>query len=470
MKIYIFSLCLIIVTLLTGVTITGCSQGVSIPRSNLQTPSDFQPGTPLHPPISPTLTKKPEETMPASDEAIQLRSGLNRIASPDVDEESLSTLVNGNTRFVFDFFQAVRGNDGNIFFSPYSLSLALAMTYTGARGETENQMKETLHFDLPQAQLHTAFNSLDQTLVAQEDAVDNDNEAGFQLNIANSIWGQRSHPFKNDFLDILAENYGAGLRLTDFMGAPEPARLVINDWVSNETEEKIQDLIPSGGITPDTRLVLANAIYFKARWLHPFQPDLTLDRPFTTLDGEQVMVPMMSHSQPILVPYVIGASYQAVELPYQGNAFSMLIIVPDEGTFRSIESKLDSELLDEIIKQLTLKNVALTLPTFSFDSTYGLTNTFAGMGMPDAFTPQEADFSGMDGSHNLFLSNIFHKAFVAVDEEGTEAAAATAVIVGVTSLPIIDVTLTIDRPFIFLIRHIDTGSILFMGRVHHPQP
>ncbi len=241
---------------------------------------------------------------------------------------------------------------------------------------------------------------------------------------------------------------------------------MINDWVSEETREKIQDLIPPGAITRETTLVLANAIYFNARWLIPFGSALTHNGMFTTLKGEQVAARMMAMSEPAALSYARGDGYQAVELPYRGDQMSMLFLVPDVGEFVAFESALDSERVQGISRALKRKRVSLKMPKFSYSSTFGLAQTLAGMGMPDAFG--RADLSGMDGTLKLFISNVFHKAFVAVDEAGTEAAAATAVLISRTALPILDVELTLDRPFIFLIRDQASGSILFLGRVVGP--
>ncbi|MCP4610035.1 MAG: serpin family protein, partial [Planctomycetes bacterium] len=264
--------------------------------------------------------------------------------------------------------------------------------------------------------------------------------------------------------DVLAANYGAGLRLMDFVADPEPARITINDWVSDQTEEKIKDLIPQGAIDSSTRLVLANAIYFYADWLYQFDPNFTHDAPFTSLDGEEITVPMMSQLSRFL--YSQGEGYQAVEMAYIGDNADMTIIVPDFGEFDDFEAALSAAQIEEIIANLEYKQVDLSLPKFTYESDFSLAQTLIEMGMPDAFG--NADFSGMDGTTNLFISDVFHKAFVAVDEEGTEAAAATAVIIAESAMPMVDATLSVDRPFIYLIRDIDSGSILFMGRVLNP--
>jgi serpin B len=390
------------------------------------------------------------------------QSQVSRVIAPQVSLADLNELVAGNNAFAFDLYQALRARDGNLFYSPYSISVALAMTYAGARGETEQQIAGTLHYTLSQDRLHPAFNTLDLKLVGEK-------QDDFKLHVANSLWGQTGYVFLAEFLDALARNYGAGLRLLDFQKEPEPSRQTINDWVSEQTEDRIKDLIPQGAITPDTRLVLANAIYFDADWQHPFSKHSTQDAPFNTLDGEQVTLPMMGMDDPASLSYARGEGYQAVELPYQGGQMSMLILVPDAGRFEAFEAALDAGRVETILKQLQPQVVNLHMPKFSYTSDLDLANTLAALGMPLAFRPGEADFSGMDGSRDLFIGDVFHKAFVAVDEAGTEAAAATAVVMKLTAMPVFDVDLTVDRPFVFMIRDTETGAILFVGRVLNPK-
>ena len=387
-----------------------------------------------------------------------------RIVSPDVSTSDLNTLVDGNTAFAFDLYQALRGEQGNLFYSPYSISLALAMTYAGARGETEQQMADTLHFILPQDSLHPAFNSLDQQLASRGEGAQGKDEKGFRLNIVNAIWGQRDYTFLSDYLDVLAENYGAGLRLLDFITAPEESRVTINNWVSDQTEGKIKDLIPQGVIDDLTRLVLTNAIYFNAAWLNPFNEKLTQDGAFHLLDGSEVTVPMMQQTESF--GYAEGEGYQAVELPYDGDQLSMVILLPESGQFDSFEQSLDANYVDAILKDLEYQQVALTMPKFEFESEFSLADTLSEMGMPIAFS-RGADFSGMTGNNDLCIGDILHKAFVSVDESGTEAAAATAVVMTLGAV-LNPVKVTVDSPFIFLIRDIETNSIIFVGRVMNP--
>jgi serpin B len=394
-----------------------------------------------------------------------LMSDKPRETSPDVSEADLALLTEGNSAFAFDLYQALREEEGNLFYSPHSISVALAMTYAGARGETAQQMADTLKFLLGQDRLHPAFNWLDAELAKRGEGAAGKDGEGFRLNIVNAIWGQKDYSFLTDFLDVLAENYGAGLRILDFMTETEKSRLIINDWVSDQTEDRIKDLIPQGAIDELTRLVLTNAIYFNAAWEYPFDKKMTANGPFYLLDGGQVTVPMMRQTESF--GYTQGEGYQAVELLYDGDELSMVILLPEDGQFEVFEEGLEADKVSDIISDLQFAEVTLTMPKFEFDSEFSLKDTLAEMGMPTAFS-EAADFSGMTGTQDLCISKVLHKAFVSVDEAGTEAAAATAVIVGETAIPEQPVQVTVDRPFIFLIRDIETGAILFVGRVLNP--
>lgn len=394
-----------------------------------------------------------------------LKSDKERITSPDVSTGEQALLVEVNSAFAFELYQAIREEEGNLFYSPYSISVALAMTYAGASGETTQQMADILHFLLGQEKLHPAFNWLDAELAKRGEGAEGKDGEGFRLNIVNAIWGQKDYEFLTDFLDVLAENYGAGLRILDFITETEKSRLTINDWVSDQTEGRIEDLIPQGAIDALTRLVLTNAIYFNAAWENPFDKKMTADGPFYLLDGGQVIVPLMKQTESF--SYTKGEGYQAVELLYDGDELSMVIFLPEAGQFEAFAEGLQAQQVDAIINDLQDTRVTLTMPQFEFDSEFSLKDTLAGMGMPIAFSG-DADFSGMTGNQELSISDVVHKAFVAVDEAGTEAAAATSVIIKLTAVPEPPVEVTIDRPFIFLIRDIETGAILFIGRVMNP--
>jgi serpin B len=404
-------------------------------------------------------------TQPAAAEV--LKSDKERITSPNVTQSEQALLVEGNSAFAFKLYQELKEKDGNLFYSPYSISLALAMAYAGARGETAQQMADTLQFLLEQERLHPAFNWLDAELASRGQGAAGKDGEGFRLNIANDIWGQKDYEFVPAFLNVLAENYGAGLRILDFRTEAEKCRVAINDWVSDQTEGRIKDLIPQGAIDALTRLVLTNAIYFNAAWEYPFDKKMTADGQFYLVDGGQISVPMMKEAKSF--GYTEGEGYQAVELPYDGRELSMVILLPASGNFEAFEAGLQAQQVDAIINDLKNTQVALIMPRFEFESEFSLKDTLAGMGMPIAFSGG-ADFSGMTGYPELFISDVVHKAFVAVDEAGTEAAAATVVIMPTAAPPEPTVEVTIDRPFIFLIRDIETGAILFVGRVLNPMP
>ncbi len=396
-----------------------------------------------------------------------VQSNKPRLAMAPASNADLTPLVAGNNAFAFDLYRQIGKSDGNLFYSPYSISLALAMTYAGAQDETERQMASALHFTLPPNRLHPAFNNLDLTLAQRGQGAKGKDSKGFRLNIVNALWGQQGYNFVPAFLDVLAQNYGAGLRLLDFERAPEESRVTINKWVSDQTENRIKDLIAPGGIVPATRLVLTNAIYFNAAWADQFVPEGTRDGPFNLLDGSQVTVPMMHKTESF--NYAEGEGYQAIELPYDKRELSMVIVLPQAGQFKTVESSLDAAHLTSIVSSMKSTRVGLTMPKFKFDAQFQLADALQALGLSDAFVYGPANFSGMDGTRNLYISQVVHKAFVAVDESGTEAAAATAVIMAAGALPEKPVLMTMDRPFIFIIRDIQTGAILFVGRVENPK-
>jgi len=392
----------------------------------------------------------------------EVKSDKQRLAEPPGD--GVPELVAGNTRFAIDVYKELAADPegGNLFFSPYSISVALAMTWAGAREQTESQMAQTLHFTLSQDKLHPAFDWLDLALNSRGQGAQGSDGEPFRLHVVNRLFGQTGYRFLQPFLDTLAVYYGAGLYLLDFMSDPEAGRLVINDWVAEQTEDRIEDFIPQGAIDTMTRLVLVNAIYFNAKWKEVFDDKLTADGAFTLPDGSTVTVPMMV--QPESMPFGEGAGWQAVELAYDGDELSMVVVVPDD--LAAFEQNLDAGKLAEIVDALGSDYATVTMPRFTVDgATFSLNQILGELGMPGAFVAGEADFSGMDGTHNLFISDVLHQAFVTVNEYGTEAAAATAVIVSEMGIPR---HLDVDRPFIFFIRDLQTGSVLFIGRILNP--
>ena len=392
---------------------------------------------------------------------------------PDAPEGSgadVLGLARGNAEFGFGVYRELSASDGNLFYSPHSISSALAMTYAGARGDTEIAMADTLRFSLPQERLHHAFDALGRDLAGRSAG---DDKARFRLNAANAVWAQDGHPFLDSYLDLVRDGHGAEVGLADFASNPDGSRSRINRWVSDETEGKVQDLVPPGLIDALTRMVLVNAVYFNAGWLYPFDEHLTTREPFRLLDGGTVDVEMMRATE--YFGYAAADGYQAVALPYVGGELSMTVLLPDQERFREIEDRLDGTFASRLLGQLSESYVALDLPRFEFDSAFRLGETLKAMGMFSAFDAGAADFSGMDGlscargdDGCLYIADVVHKAFVSVDEAGTEAAAATGVVIQTESAKPRPVVVRVDRPFIFLIRDRSTGTALFLGRVTEP--
>jgi serpin B len=396
----------------------------------------------------------------------ELKSDKKYDTSPEVSFSDFETLVDGNNEFALELYRQLSdGDDGNLFFSPYSLSVALAMTYAGAEGATREQMAETLNFILEEEDLHAAFNKLAIELAKRGEGNKSEDEEGFKLNVVNAIWGQVEYEFLSDYLDTLAVNYDAGLRLLDFVSDPEACRRTINEWVSEQTEGKIEDLIKEGIISELTRLVLTNAIYFNAAWDKPFDEDKTSDGIFYLPDGTTVTVPMMHQTEDF--GYTEGDGYQAVELKYDGNELSMLIILPEDGNFEQFKATFDAQRLDGIVENIRTATVTLSMPKFEYSSQFSVKDALVTMGMKDAFS-MVADLSGIDGSYDLFIEDVVHKAYVSVDEAGTEAAAASAVIINLKGI-LEQAEVNLDHPFIYLIRDIETNTILFVGRVMNPE-
>jgi serpin B len=394
-----------------------------------------------------------------------IKSKKRRNDSPAVAEADLAKLVVGNSVFAFNLYRTIRHVGTNLFFSPYSISEALALAYAGACGHTEKDMAEALDFNLSADCLHPAFNSLDLQFKERGQGAKGKDEGGFRLHVVNAIWGQKGYDFLPQFLDILAQNYGAGLMILDFINEAEQSRVAINEWVSEQTEDKIRDLVPKGAIDQLTRLVLTNAIYFNAAWERPFNKNLTSYGTFHLIEEIDITVPMMRQTKSFR--YAEGDGYQAIELPYDGHELSMLILLPEVGQFNAFEELLDAGFIRAIIVNLEMHQVALTMPKFEYELSLGLKEALGTLGMGAAFTG-DADFSGINGKRDLFLREVLHKAFVSVDEAGTEAAAATAMIIGMSLMPGLPIEMRIDRPFLFLIRDISTDSIIFLGRVLNP--
>jgi serpin B len=398
-------------------------------------------------------------------DAVPMAQSTKPRAQPIVPAPDAQALQAGNTAFAADLYQTLRSEPAaqgkNLFFSPHSISLALAMTYAGARGNTATQMASALHYTLPQAQLHPAFNALDQALMSRGKTAKAPNGVPFRLNVANSVWGAPQTHFVPAFLDTLAESYGAGIRLTDFARDPEAARKSINAWVAGQTADKIQELLTQGTIDQGTRMVLVNAIYFNAAWQTPFDAKATQAGTFHGANGD---VPAQLMSEVVEAPYAEGEGWQAVSLPYDGNELSFVAILPSD--LAKFEAGFTGEQANQIASSLSTAGVTLKLPKFKIPgASFSLKTALEARGMTDAFSSDLADYSGMADKERLFLTDVVHQAFVSVDEKGTEAAAATAVIAAGTAAPSKQVTLTLDKPFLFFVRDDATGAVLFLGRV-----
>jgi serpin B len=373
-------------------------------------------------------------------------------------------LVAGNNRFALDLYQKLNSKpDEPLFFSPYSISTALAMTYAGARGDTATEMAKTLHFTLPDDQLQTAYGSAMKQLTAAAP------DQGYQFRIANRLLGQQGFQFLDPFLKITRDDYGAELSQVDFVHEAEPARVTINAWVEQQTNDKIKDLIPAGALNADTRLVLANAIYFKGDWQTPFDKQETQKAAFHLTADKTADVDMMYQQKHFRFARIDDALL--LEMPYKSGDLSMVVLLPTKvDGLPSLEKSLTAENYDKWLAALRSRDVRVWFPKFNATQQIGLASPLSAMGMPLAFS-SNADFSGMDGKRDLFISAVIHKAFVDVDEKGTEAAAATGIVMSATAIarPVEPEEFKADHPFVFLLRDTRSGIILFMGRFTGPR-
>jgi serpin B len=375
-------------------------------------------------------------------------------------------LVQGNNQFALDLYARLKEQDGNLFFSPYSISTALAMTYGGARNQTAEAMAKTLHFTLDSAELHPAFAALRREINGDP----KNEKRGYRLSTANALWAQKDYPFLPQYLQLTRDNYGSGVHEVDFAGATEAARQKINGWVEKETNDKIKDLLKPDVLTAETRLVLTNAIYFKGNWNVQFKKDRTRDEIFHLASDKTVKAPMMHQTDSF--GYGENEVYQALEMPYAGKELSMVVLLPRKlNGMPALEKALAGENFAAKLSRTPRQEVIVTLPKFKTTAEFSLKKTLGEMGMGVAFT-SGADFTGMNGGkEQLTISAVIHKAFVDVNEEGTEAAAATAVGIEPASIEINPKPTPVfraDHPFVFLIRDTRNNSILFMGRLMDP--
>jgi len=385
-------------------------------------------------------------------------------------------IVDGNNKFALELFAKLQNTKGNLFFSPYSISTALAMAHAGACNETESQMAGVLHFPVSgNRKTDSTSKSLpDRQQFASsfgniiKDLNNRGQKGGYDLTVANALWGQKDYGFLKNFLKLIENCYDGQLNEVDFVRATETARKTINAWVEKKTNEKIKNLISKGVLDSMTRLVLTNAIYFKGNWARQFTENRTKDATFTLADGHKIEVATMN--QKAKFGYMETDTFQALELPYVDDELSMVILLPKKfDALDEFEKKLTPDNLKQWLAKIHKREVVVFVPKFKMTSQFSLASVLKSMGMKDAFS-SDADFSGINGKRDLFISAVIHKAYVEVNEEGTEAAAATGVVMKLTSIgPAPIPVFRADHPFLFLIRDNQTGSILFIGRVANPK-
>jgi serpin B len=449
--------------LVVAMFVAACSGAPASPPPPIS-PSPTPSGSPS---LAPSAVPSPSPIAIA--QVGEIRSNVARQPVGSATAEQLVELAAQDADFAFRLYhQITQAETGNVFISPYSISTALSMTYAGARGNTAAEMAEVMGIWPDAAAWHAARNRLELKLAAlpRQPHYGEGERVPFTLEPVNTMFGQAGFPFEADFLDVLAASYGAGMQTVDFATATEAARQAINAWVADKTHERIPELLKAGDLNSWTVFALVNAIYFRANWQNQFDPEQTRSEPFQMLDGATRDVEMM-HGV-FEVPYARGDGWQAVSLPYWGA--EMVVVVPDEGRFDEIESEVDAAFLEELASGLEENEVTLGLPRWESETRAYLIPALQALGITDLFVPGAADLTGIADADGLFVTNVIHQANITVDEEGTEAAAATVVIGGFICAcgPDASVTLTIDRPFLYFIRDQAAGEILFMGRLLEP--
>ncbi|MEA4812381.1 MAG: serpin family protein [Anaerolineaceae bacterium] len=411
---------------------------------------------------TPTLgpTKVPLEVQQAGQ---TLQGGQSYILNQKITDSELKALIEAENQFTLDLYKQVAQEPGNLFFSPFSLYSALTMAYAGTKQATAGEMIKTLHLPYTTEKIHQVMNGLSQRLLANARVGDIEL---VKFNIANALWAQKGYPFLPEYLDTLSANYDAGLKLVDYKKTEE-ARKIINDWVAEQTKNRIQDLMGQGVLNPATKMVLTNAIYFKANWQNQFKEQATSDSDFYLEDGSAVMVKMMSQQNQFAASQ--NSKFNAVEIPYEGGNFSMVIVMPKDKSLTEFEKEMGADLFKLFSDKPLQTAVQLSMPKFELDQSFALAETLKTMGMKAAFG-DDADFSGMTGSKDLKITDVLHKAFLQVNERGTEAAAATGIVFGPTSArpPEDPLVMRFDHPFLLIIRENTTNATLFMGRFVKP--
>ena len=396
------------------------------------------------------------------------RSQLARRVAPPLMEADQGTFGADNRGFALALYHELAAEPGNLIFSPYSISAALAMTYAGARADTAREMETALRYSLGQQRVHQAFNATAQALAGRKDEgekldpMEDFGQEG-ELIVVNQTWGRKGYRFLSSYLDLLAQDYGAGMFLVDF-GATEPTRTLINDWVAEQTHARIQDVLPPGAISADSALVLTNALYFKWNWLTAFAPTATLPGVFHAEAGDQ-SAPMM-HLARLQLRYGELSGFKMLQLDYNTRSLQMLLVLPPPGPLRQVAKDFDAQAFDALYKSLEIRDVTMSMPKGRFESERKLRAPLQALGMRAAFDLARADLSGMDGRAGLYVDQVYHKAFIVVDEEGTEAAAASSTVIQLKSA-FARVEVNFDRPFLFFIYDEPTGQALFLGHVEH---
>ncbi|MBP2133955.1 serpin B [Methanomicrobium sp. W14] len=389
--------------------------------------------------------------------------------NPVSAEDPVKAVLSANNNFAFSLYRTLSGEnsvDTNLFFSPYSISSVFALVYEGAKGDTASQISSAFYFPENTATLREGYKEMNSAL--------NSGNEGYDLSTANALWAEKTYPFLESYINTAEDYYSANTTNLDFVNRPEESRTEINDWTSGKTNGKITDLIPEGMIDSSTMLVITNAIYFKGEWVKQFDKNETTKSDFTTASGKTVSVDMMKRTDDgAIFGYNETDSLQVLDMPYSGDNgenLSMLVLLPKDGSLKTAEDVLSSGRLENITSSLKEQRVIVGFPKFKLETEYSLPQTLKKMGITDAFT-SGADLSGMDGKKDLFISGVVHKAYVDVNEEGTEAAAATGATVSLTAVmnenPV--PVFIADHPFIFVIQDDDTGNILFIGRLCNPE-
>ncbi|MDD4300483.1 MAG: serpin family protein [Methanomicrobium sp.] len=387
---------------------------------------------------------------------------------PVTTEESAYAVADATNNFAFSLYKTLNDEnsvDTNLFYSPFSISSAFALVYEGAKGQTADEINSVFFFPESIETLRNGFMEINKGI--------NAGDSEYNLSVANALWAEKTYPFLDSYINAANDYYSAKTVNLDFINSPEKSRFIINEWAEEKTGEKIANLIPEGMINPLTRLVITNAVYFKGEWVKQFDINETKEALFTTASGKSVKTELMQRTDKNAVfGYAETDSIQVLKMNYDsegGKKLSMVVLLPKENSLSKADEYLTAEKFSSLVNSLESEQVEVFIPKFKLETEYLLSEILYKMGMPLAFS-DNADLSGMDGTQNLFISDVVHKAYVDVNEQGTEAAAATAVLVQLKSMTKEPVAVFYaDHPFIFVILDDETGNIIFMGRICNPE-